>query len=47
MKSLAEDEARFKSELSCSNDDAAGRSRVSAATENQVEYDGEEQRASG
>jgi len=41
MKLLAEEEAKFKS------DAPAGRSRVTAATENRVKHDGEEQRSGG
>ena len=47
MKLLAEQDARFKSELSRSDDGAAERSRVSATIEKQDAYDGEEQRVSG
>jgi hypothetical protein len=44
MKLLAEEETKFKLELSRRRDAPEGRSPVNAATDNQVEYDGEEQR---
>jgi hypothetical protein len=47
MKLLAEEEAKFKSELSRSDNGPAARSRVSVATENQAEYDGEEKPPGG
>lgn len=43
MKLLAEEEAQFKSELSRRGGAPAGRSRVTAATENRVKHDGGEQ----
>jgi hypothetical protein len=47
MKLLAEEEAKFKLELSRRGDAPAGRSRVTAATENRVKHDGEEQHSGG
>ena len=47
MKLLAEEEAKFKLELSRRRDAPEGRSPVNAATENRVEHDGEEQRDGG
>jgi len=43
LKLLAEEEAKFKLELSRGDDAPAGRSGVNAATENRVEHDGEKQ----
>jgi hypothetical protein len=47
MKLPAEEEAKFKSELSRRGDAPAGRSRVTAATEHRVKHDGEEQHSGG
>jgi hypothetical protein len=47
LKLLAEEEAKFKLELSRRDDDPAGGSRFDAATENRPEHDGENQQAGG
>ena len=47
MKLLAEEEAKLKLEVRLSREAPEGPSPVDAATENQVEDDGEERRASG
>ena len=47
MKLLAEEEAKLKLEVRLSREALEGPSPVDAATENQVEDDGEERRASG
>ena len=47
LKLLAEEEAKFKLELSRGGDAPAGRSRINAATENRLEHDGEKQQGGG
>ena len=47
LKLLAEEEAKFKLEMSRSRDGPAGGSRVDAATENRPEHDGERQQDGG
>jgi hypothetical protein len=47
MKLLAEEETKFKLELSRSRDAPEGRSPVNAATENPCKHDGEEQQGGG
>jgi hypothetical protein len=47
MKLLAEEDAKFKLELSREGGATEGSSLVSTATENRAELDGEEQRSGG
>ncbi len=47
LKLLAEEEAKFKLELSGRGDALEGPSSVSAATENRVEHDGEKHKGAG
>jgi len=47
MKLLAEEEAKFKSELSRRGGASPEGSRVTAATEHRVKHDGEEQHSGG
>jgi hypothetical protein len=47
MKLLADEESKFKSELSRRGDATAGPSHVAAAAENRVEFDREGHRSGG
>jgi hypothetical protein len=47
LKLLAEEEAKFKLEMSRSGDGLAGGSRIDAATENRRGHDGEKQQDGG
>jgi hypothetical protein len=47
LKLLAEEEARFKLELSGKGDAPEGRSSVTVATEHRVEHDGEKRKGAG